>query len=294
VPPDSGVTWAGRAFGLTLRSSFPLPGLSPSPVPERGDRELHLSLAAPADLDRHGGGYRFAAAGAGLFELAADGSSLVCAPERGAGWRWRRFVVGQALPFAAVLQGLEVFHASAVEIDGGAVALVGPSGVGKSTLALNLHLAGAGFITDDVLALELQDGEVLAHPGMPLVKTRAAAQRLIAATDRLGSPVSADAREVRHEVPTVSGPLPLAAFCRLERDERIRVVEVDEIDPDPRGLLGSTFNLLVSSAARRSRQLDLCAELAAGARVLQARVPARPDTAAAAALRDRLACVQHA
>jgi hypothetical protein len=48
--------------------------------------------------------------------------------------------------------GVPVFHAAAVECDGGALALVAPSGGGKSSLTLGLIRAGCGFLSDDLIA----------------------------------------------------------------------------------------------------------------------------------------------
>src|SRR3712207_7852895 len=47
-----------------------------------------------------------------------------CSPPGVAPWRWQRFLVGRILPWAAVLCGLEALHASAVVLDGRAIAFV--------------------------------------------------------------------------------------------------------------------------------------------------------------------------
>lgn len=51
----------------------------------------------------------------------------------------------------------ETLHASAVEFDGRAVLIEGPSGSGKSGLALQLIAFGARLITDDRARLVLRD-----------------------------------------------------------------------------------------------------------------------------------------
>lgn len=66
-------------------------------------------------------------------------------------------LVGNVVAALLTLSGECVLHASAVEIDGVALAFVGSSGMGKSTLAALLCASGARLITDDVLRLE-QDG----------------------------------------------------------------------------------------------------------------------------------------
>lgn len=54
-------------------------------------------------------------------------------------------------------------HASCVAIEGLGVLLRGPSGVGKSDLALRLIDAGATLVADDQVELELGGGQVIAR-----------------------------------------------------------------------------------------------------------------------------------
>lgn len=316
------MSWTGSAFGLSLRSEFELPGLGPSEVGEHeGDpqssiwgRSLVLrlgptevpspdaawgervhewrypdgtvGLAIDSDPKR---GYRFYVED-GAFELTPDGRQATSSPAPGSAWRWRRYLVGQVLPFAALLQGLEVFHASAVEIGGVAACLVGDTGLGKSTLALNLHLAGAGFLTDDVIAVERGPSGVVVHPGIATTKVRQAARDLVGPDPGgvLGEPVSEDELEIRYALQAAPGPRPVGAICMLERSQAGDGMELREERADPWRLLGSTFNLVVQDADRLRAQLDLCAEIAAQARCLRVRVPLRPGPEAAAQLAARL------
>ncbi len=48
----------------------------------------------------------------------------------------------------------ETIHASAVAAEGRALLILGPSGSGKSALALELIALGAGLVADDLVALE--------------------------------------------------------------------------------------------------------------------------------------------
>ncbi len=60
----------------------------------------------------------------------------------------------------ASLRGWVRFHGAVIDIDGARVALVGPSGVGKTTLALSLLVGGGGVETDE--SFVTRAGEVLA------------------------------------------------------------------------------------------------------------------------------------
>jgi hypothetical protein len=308
-------TWTGEAFGLSLRSGFPLPGLKPGGGGEGCDRAIALSLS-PEPAESFGGaerlqewhypdgtlgltidrdeehGYRFYLYGAGVFVLAADGSSVLCRLDREfeAQWHWRRYLIGQVLPFAAVLQGLEVFHASGVGIGEKAVLLLGPSGAGKSTLALNMHLAGARFLADDSVSVERSHGQLLAHPAIATAKVRQGARSLLRGDGRpLGEIVSEDEHEARIRVERPTEPPFLAAVCLLERGGREGTLEATEAEVDPWELLGNTFNDLVRDPARLRGQLELCGQIAAETLFLRVRVGDRPGAEAADALAARLA-----
>jgi hypothetical protein len=290
--------WSGHAFGLSIESQFAIPGLRQVGSAPVGERPLAMEFRPPAPLDerrrgervcewregdrvslgidRTDAGYRFLVTSVGLFELSADGRRVSCCPVPAAGWEWRRYLIGQVLPFAALLQGLEVFHASAVAIDGRVLAISGPSGLGKSTLALELYLGGAGFVADDVLALEERDGTVIAHAGVAMTKVR--------------RPTASGLLEVRRPVSPVREPLPLGAFCLLSasEDDEFRLTEAAA---DARQLLGATFNMVVANDDRLSAHLGMCAAVAAQARILHAHMPPQVDATTAAELRAQLAAV---
>ena len=57
--------------------------------------------------------------------MSLDGREAACEADAVTVERTERFLFAQVLPLAAVLQGLDVMHASAVAWDGGVVAFVG-------------------------------------------------------------------------------------------------------------------------------------------------------------------------
>ena len=190
--PPGAPEWRGRAFGLDVSSSWPLAGVAPRPVSAGGTPEVRLRLIESAELRRrwpdegtrvfsqslpdgrtmleleeHGTlGYRVIAPGHGSCLVSSDGRSLEFAPpDNGPAWIWERFLVAQMLPLAALLQGLEVFHASAVVIGGRLVALSAGCGVGKTSLAVELVRRGARLFADDVLVLDPSCPRATCHPG---------------------------------------------------------------------------------------------------------------------------------
>jgi hypothetical protein len=295
-------------FGLALTVGFEVPGL-PRADGLPGGRPAALELLSPDEAERRwpageakvvlrqwrpemvlewrdGSGYRLTAAGFGRYLLAADGSWIGCAPPAGdEPWRWQRFLTGQVLPLASVLRGLEVFHASAVALGGGAVAFVAGSGVGKTSLAYNLVRRGAAFVADDVLALEVAGDVVLAHPGAGLVNLRhAEAEAQRRAGHGVGAPsLGSDDKGLRLRLDPRPEPLPLRAFCLLAREPAGAPLRIVLAPPDPRRILAATFNFAIRTPERLARQLDVAGAIATASRVVDVRFPPEVDAAELAA-----------
>lgn len=213
----------------------------------------------------------------GVHRLEPGARRAHCAlPARGPAWQWQRFLVAQLLPFAALLQGLEVLHAGAVELGGGAVAVTAPSRGGKSTLLAALVARGAPLVADDVVAAERRGEEVVVHPGPGVLSLRDDAPAV------LGQDAAALGRPDRRlgpwrAVPRAEGVLPLRALCVLQRDPRATRLEVRRQDVRGPELLGATFISAWQERDRLVRQLDVTAAIARNAVVL--RLVAPPDVA---------------
>jgi len=81
------------------------------------------------------------------------------------------FLITTALNLILFQRGYLLLHASVVAIDGAAVAFLGGSGWGKSTLAAALEARGHRVIADDTLALDLSDPTTpRALPAFPQMK----------------------------------------------------------------------------------------------------------------------------
>lgn len=79
------------------------------------------------------------------------------------------FLRGPILGFVLRLRGVTPLHASAIEIDGRAVAFLGPAGSGKSTTAAAFAQAGFPVLSDDIVPLEERADSFWARPGYPCV-----------------------------------------------------------------------------------------------------------------------------
>lgn len=232
-------------------------------------------------------GYLIAGPQYGAHRLSPDGCLLSCDPEGTDEARWQRLLIAQVLPFAAVLRGLEAFHASAVLKDGRAVAFVGRSGAGKSSLALELCRHGATLIADDVLALEILEQRLMAHPGTPLASI--AHDDVEHAQENV---VAVNPRERLIGVEGVVGPAPLGALFFLERLKDGPSVPRFEPLMDAQMLLSATFNFVLSSPERLQRLLEVCSMAAALHVERVSYGPATDLMGLGAAVEQRLAAVR--
>jgi hypothetical protein len=293
-----------RAYGLQVACDLPLAGLpeaaqaaaaretvvrAVAETPSAGPLARLLERRGPGGapdvtLDRRDsdGALLLWKAGAGSYLVAGDGASIDCAGAHVGGTDWQRFLLAQALPAAALLRGFEPLHAAAVTCDGRALAFTGPSGAGKTSLALALTLGGCGLLADDVLSLELVGDDVMAHPGPGLAEIRWATLDALSlhARGRLGRPLAVDERGLRCQVGADERARPLGALYRLELAPAERVPEIERISsPSPAMLLGSSFNFVVRTPARLKAQLYVHARIAGTVPVFRIAAPAgcRPE-----------------
>jgi hypothetical protein len=98
--------------------------------------------------------------------------------------------LSQVFPLAMSRQWKLVLHASAVEVEGAAVAFLGASGRGKSTLTASFATSGYRFLTDDGLQLEKSSNGYLIQPSHPSIRLWDDSRwALIPSSARMVSPV---------------------------------------------------------------------------------------------------------
>lgn len=305
-----GTTWRGTAFGLDLLGNFPAPGLDVSRDGGRSHGPTELWAQPVDELDRHfdeaGGKVAVETGGAGRkltiqhdpdgnallhsdffgrFRVSLAGRRVESAPRPAPDWLWQRFLIGQVLPLAAVLQGLEPLHASAVDLEGAGTHLfIATSGTGKTSVALHCLGQGGSLLADDVAALEVVGGQVVAHPAPSLASLGPAEVSRLPERVRSGwTPLGRYEGEERGIVDEVClKPQPVAGVYLISRREGLTDTTIEEapIEWGPT-LLGATFNGYIQDPPRLARQLDLCASLARQANL---RVVNAPVDGSAAAL----------
>lgn len=124
-----------------------------------------------AQFYRTGAGYLLRFPGLADFEISADGCSISCWPATGISEHTvQHLYLNQVRPLALSKQGHLILHASAVEIADVAIAFIGESGRGKSTLAASFATSGFRFLTDDGLVVEAWGDGYEVRPSHPSIR----------------------------------------------------------------------------------------------------------------------------
>lgn len=186
-----------RAFGLTVICDVPIPGLTPWSA---GDPDVRLYAgclpewigptdetareiwSAGGDPDHEADAVAVRAVGDGAFLLLAYGDGTRFVVSRSGHEVWASWPEGATLSAASTylfgpvfglllrLRGLTCLHASVVVSGSGAVAVVGPAGAGKSTIAAAYALRGGHVIGDDIAVLTPSEGGWRVEPTVPSVR----------------------------------------------------------------------------------------------------------------------------
>jgi len=212
-------------FGLSVRSSLPLPELFPASQAEQADAEIVLGKIERLPGERDNGfavteaGGLLHVPGVGRY-LIQDGRRITVEPApSGSERHLRLYLLGSAIGVLLHQRNLLPLHANAVDIGGRAVAFMGASGAGKSTMAAWFHDRGYSVLADDVCVVTFGQGQQpLAHPGIPRLRlwrdalessgrTAADYEHAFDDADKYNVPT----REKRR-----SGPIPLSAVYLLD------------------------------------------------------------------------------
>lgn len=222
-----------RVYGLTVATWIPFPELEPAPDDAPVDAVIRLG-EVPADLtDAKFRGARFQTApgrllawipGAGRF-LTSDGREIRLQPDPESTEADLRALL-LCSPMGGLLhqRGILPLHASVIVSSQGAVAFMGVSGRGKSTLAAHFAARGFRVLADDVAAVTFDAaGRSVVQPGLPQFKLWPNSAR------ELGKEVEAlprlrpqlEKRTLAFRESFCSEPVPLASLYVLTGDSRI-------------------------------------------------------------------------
>ena len=234
-----------RAFGLDIQSDFPIPQFTPSEssggdVYVRFGKEPWRSVA-PADdgpcIFASDTESEFAWDGVACFRVS-NGREIEVVPHPEVDPALIRLpLVG--VVFGALLQqrGLVVLHASSVLINGGAIAIAGPKGHGKSTLAAALYRLGHQVLGDDVAAVDLA-GSPSMYPAFPSLNLWPHAAKSVGNDpERLHALRNGGIKRVLHVQKNFAHePVPLKCVYLLDYGKELQIIE-----PEP----GEAFKRLL-------------------------------------------------
>lgn len=257
------------AFGLCLHSEFALPGLPAGQgEPDLVIRQAPLAISdlevGPRGGDRITGHYE-----ARLLVELVEGRRITVHPIRPISEdEIRGYVLGTLLAGALRQRGYHVLHGSCVARDGQALAFVGESGWGKSTLAEAFLQRGYAVLTDDLLVLDMRPEGAWVVPGPPYLRLRPEAGRALldGHYDTLPS-VSPLSNQRLHALSRGGEtPVPLARIYLLDPEDAPRTA-VEPLPPNE-----ATLHLLVHSwgkqmfddPAYRTRHFEHCVALVRG------------------------------
>ena len=288
-----------RACGLGLSFNIPVAGLKGLGAHERIDVRVTLG-SLPPHLEEATRGAReyyvdpvlddlgrpcvsVASLGAGeYFRLAYSEGVTIVVDSRGSEvWaEWCdalsvedavSFVTGSALGFVLRLRGITCLHGSAIAIGDAAVAVVGPSGSGKSSTAAGFARLGYAVLSDDILAL-LQSGAGFAvEPAFPHVRLwPQSARSMFGSWDALPR-ITPNWDKCQldleaHGFAFQSEPLPLAAIYFLdERSTGNGVARIEPMTPAAAliALVSDSHATEFVEAAQRAAEFDVLARLLA-------------------------------
>lgn len=155
-----------RAFGLNIASEFEIPGgiSLDEPVPDAdivigaGDTSIGIVDAINGPYTRNGKALLFDAAGVARYYAPSPGQLFIEAYHGASIQNVGELLIATALPMLMWMRGGIVLHAAGLVPAGmeQAIAIAGPSGIGKSTLAAGFMEAGGRLVGDDSLWLTVK------------------------------------------------------------------------------------------------------------------------------------------
>ncbi len=191
-------------------------------------------------------------------------------------------LIGSVPAWWLSLGGEAILHASAVAVGDEAVAFIGASGMGKSTLATLLCSAGASLITDDVLRLRPEGESFRCHWGTGELRLRPNAASLAERFPPENASRSTDGRATLRLAPPEQRLPRLRAILIPHPSREQRELETEQLT-----LVQASFHLNGYPRVYgwqvdepRRRQFALFARLAETVPVFRVKVPWGPPFAA--------------
>jgi hypothetical protein len=308
---------AYRAYGLAIVSDVEIPELTPlRDLRDMGRNRVNLGIhGSPRVIEEPAQWLNVAANGAGApwlstakidggyllrfpkladFVIDATGHNIACtgAADLVNVVTLRHLAIDHVMPRVLNLLGIDSLHATAVASPVGAIAFVGDTGSGKSTLSASFHLAGFESFCDDCLVLREESGRIMATPAYPGVRLWDDSFKALMSDADPGAPVAQYTRKTRL-LGDASGfradTLPLARIYLLQRPaeksaEAVTpaIAQVSPAEAFPL-LVGASFPLDLTDTAMLTRHFHFINRVAATVPIRRLTIPT--DFAALPAVR---------
>jgi hypothetical protein len=144
------------AYGLSIQSELPL--LDSIEDRSEPDVTVRFSSLSEVSVQSNQGSEILVSLPSGLKLWVRGGREVIVdAPSGFEAAVVRAYILGAAMACVLRQRGFLVLHASCVAQEGRAIAFLGGSGWGKSTLASLFHQHGYFLLTDDVMALQMNE-----------------------------------------------------------------------------------------------------------------------------------------
>ncbi|MEO6119859.1 MAG: hypothetical protein ABIP12_04150 [Terriglobales bacterium] len=181
---------------------------------------------------------------------------------------FKTYMLGHLLSHILLAFGIETIHAACLVVNGEAVAILGDSARGKSTLAAAFLREGDILLSDDFLVLQQRGGSYIAYPGFPRIKLYERVSKHLLPDDSQGTPMN------QHHCPKfvyplediVREPVPLRAFYALPNPKSVVSLQHVRIDALTQReayleLTENSFNVRDKTPKRLTSQFEWATEL---------------------------------
>jgi hypothetical protein len=279
-------------YGLGVRVNVALAALERMPAPPRIDVDIVIDAGAPAEDDwteyyasperdargvhhihvsRGARGYRVAYEDGTRIYVEATGARVWAQSAPGATVEdTATYLLGPTLGFVLRLRGVTCLHASTVAMGDRALAIVAPSGFGKSTTAAAFAMRGRAVLSDDVAALSDMGERFAVWPAYPRIRlwpetvasffgSEDALPRITPTWEKRF--LALDGAGYRFQ----DAPLPLAGICLLaDRHQQARQPRIERVEGHEAfmALVGNTYTTYLLDKPMRAREFELLGRLA--------------------------------
>jgi len=215
----------------------------------------------------------FSGAGVADFLIDQDGLSVTVAPQAAcSGPALNHWLIDQVLPRVLAHRGRLVIHGAAVHpTSDSAIAFLGDTGAGKSTLTASLHEAGYGLVSDDAVVLDAgPEDSVTAMSTYPSLRLWPDAIAELYGTPPPVAPMARDSTKrrvlIENRGAPAQQPVPLAAIYLLERTSNATSHRVSLRPLSGReacmAIINNAFQLDLTDTQRAARLMTAAAAVA--------------------------------